>query len=203
MEMADNKSMPVALENPIPFVAPPHKLWTREECEALTRAGLLQPERYELIAGELILKMGKNYPHMLSLTLLTAWLHSAFGALFVVPEPSIDLHPEDNPTSEPEPDVIVLNRSVRELSARPRPEELWLVAEISSTTLSFDRTVKARLYARAGIVEYWVLDVEGRRLIVHRRPENGRYLDVVAYLEDESVATLGAPEVMTRVGDLL
>ena len=190
------------METPITFDAPPHKLWTRAECELLERAGVLELERFELIAGELILKMGKNHPHMLSLLLLMSWLQGVFGNLFVVPEASIDLHPEDNPTSEPEPDVIVLNRSMRELSARPRPADLRLVAEVADTTLSFDLAVKARLYARAGIVEYWVLDLRGRRLISHRRPEGGRYLDVVAYSEEELVSTLGVPAVSIRVGEL-
>jgi Uma2 family endonuclease len=203
MEMADNKSMPVAIENPIPFVAPPHKLWTREECAVLERTGVLDLERYELIGGELVLKMGKNQPHMLVQALLLSWLQSIFGALFALQDPTIDLHPAENSTNEPQPDVIVLDRSIRAISGRPRPEHLLLVAEVSGATLSFDLTVKAGLYARAEIPEYWVLDLNGRRMIVHRRPENGRYLDVVAYLEDESVATLGAPEVMTRVGDLL
>ena len=44
------------------------------------------------------------------------WLLSVFGNGFVVPEPSIDVRPEDNPTSEPEPDIVVLNRPLRELS---------------------------------------------------------------------------------------
>lgn len=52
--------MPVALEAPITVTAPPHKLWTRAECEALERAGVLEMERYELVGGELVLKLGKN-----------------------------------------------------------------------------------------------------------------------------------------------
>ena len=64
--------MPVAMEIAGTYTAPPHKLWTREECVAMERAGVLELGRYELIAGELILKMGKNYRHMLLLGLLTA-----------------------------------------------------------------------------------------------------------------------------------
>lgn len=160
--------MPVAMEIPGTYTPPPHKLWTREECAAMERAGL----------------------------------HSVFGGLYVMSEPSIDLRPEDNPTSEPAPDFVVLNRSVRELASRPRPADLRLLAEVSSTTLSFDLTVKAVLYARAGIVEYWVVDVEGRRVIVHRRPKDGSYRDVAAYGAGERVATLGAPEQTILVEEL-
>jgi len=67
------------------------------------------------------------------------------------------------------------------------------VVEIADTTLAFDLTVKAALYARAGILEYWVLDLTGRRLIVHRDPKGGGYASVTAYSEHESIAPLSAP----------
>jgi Uma2 family endonuclease len=168
----------------------------------MERAGLLEPRRYELIVGELVLKMGKNRAHMVTVLLLMAWLHNVYGSLFVMQEPSIDVHPEDNPTSDPEPDVVVLRRSGRELTANPKPEDLRFVAEVSNTTLSFDMKVKAGLYARAGIAEYWVVDVDGRRVIVHRRPEDGLYRDVAASGAGERVATLGAPEETILVEEL-
>ena len=194
--------MPTLLEAVMDGPPRPHKLWTREDCAVLEKAGLVEAERYELIEGELILKMGKNYPHVLALTCLVTWLQACFGAMSVIYEAPIDLRPEDHPTSEPEPDVSVLVRSVREFSSHPRPQDLRLVAEVADSSLAFDLTTKARLYARSGIVEYWVLDVDGRRLIVHREPVEGRYQSVVAFGEEERVATLAAPERDVRVGDL-
>ena len=151
--------MPVVMDAPASFDAPPHKLWTRQECASLERAGVLDMERYELIAGELVLKMGKNYPHILAQALLAAWLQRVFGALQVLQEPTIEVHPEDAPTSEPEPDVAVLNRPLPEIAHRPRSAGILLVAEVSNSSLSFDLTVKATLYARAPIPEYWVLEI--------------------------------------------
>ncbi len=197
--------MPFALE--ISALAggppPPHKRWTRDECAVLEKAGLFELQRYELLEGELVLKTEKNHPHMRAVLLLAAWLRQVYGQNFVVQEPAIDVRPEDNPSSEPEPDAIVLNRSFLELTSRARPEELLLVAEVFSTTLAFDLTAKARLYARAGIAEYWVLDLEGRRLIVHLNPVEGAYRSVTAYDEDELVSTLSAPANEVRVGELL
>lgn len=66
--------------------------------------------------------------------------------------------------------------------------------EITDSTLRFDLTVKAGLYARAQIVEYWVADLTARRLIVHREPQPGGYRSVVAYSESERVAPLAAPQ---------
>ena len=65
--------------------------------------------------------------------------------------------------------------------------------EVSDSTLAFDLGPKARLYARAEIPEYWVFDVNGRRLIVHRDPQAGRYSAVTAYAEGESCTALSMP----------
>ncbi|MGI8743827.1 MAG: Uma2 family endonuclease [Bryobacteraceae bacterium] len=113
----------------------------------------------------------------------------------------INVAPEDNPTNEPEPDLIVLNRHLSHFtSSNPRPEDLHLVVEVADATLSFDLTTKAALYARAGIVEYWALDVRARRLIVHRNPRMGSYTTILVYAEHEGVAPLAAPDSEFRVG---
>lgn len=182
---------------------PPHKRWTREECTVLERTGLLNLERYELVEGELILKVPKSVPHMASVMLLMEWLIGLFGMRFVVQEPSIDVAPEDNPISEPEPDIVVLTRPLTSRSPKPGPETIRLLIEVSVTSLAFDLGAKAALYARAGLSDYWVLDVNGRRMIVHRDPAEGRYCSIVAYGEDELISPLAAPDASIRVRDLL
>ncbi len=174
---------------------PPRKLWTRMELAAAESIGL-DLTRYELIEGDLINKMGKNWPHVSSLVLLQKWLVMVFGAEFVAPEAPVDVAPEDNPTSEPQPDLVVLTQDVTEfVCVKPKPEDIHLVVEISDSTLAFDLGTKAALYARAGIIEYWVLDLQGRSLTVHRAPHAGRYLDVAVYSEAEAVAPLAAPDL--------
>jgi Uma2 family endonuclease len=173
---------------------PPRKRWTRTECERLEAAGIFEQQHVELIEGELIVKMSKNPPHVDAAALLLGWLIQVFGARFVNHEAPIDVAPEDNPTSEPVPDMILLKRKFTGFgSSRPQPGDLELVIEIADTSLAFDLNIKAALYARAGIIEYWVLDVPGRRLIVHRDPQNGEYGSVTAYNEHENLAPLSAP----------
>jgi Uma2 family endonuclease len=180
---------------------PPRKLWTREGCAVLVNAGLIEPEQYELVEGELIRRVDKKYPHGRAGGRLVRWLVGILGDR-VLPEHSINVAPEDDPTSEPQPDVIVLTPSDSKYSSNPGPGDIRLVAEVSDSTLAFDLNTKSRLYARAGIPEYWVLDVKGRRLIMHRDPSEGRYRLVVAYGEEEMV-TCVAPEAQVRVSDLL
>jgi hypothetical protein len=197
--------MPTALiDVPLSLAAegPRRKRWTRAECAALEAAGVLDLSHLELIGGELIDRMGKKWPHVTSHKLMQLLLEGLFGTRFVLSEAPIDVAPEDSPTNEPEPDLIVLSRDfISFRSVKPRPGDLRLVVEIADTTLSFDRTTKAALYARAGIIEYWVLDVSGRRLIVHRHPQLGKYTTVVAYSESESIAPLAAPDALFKIAE--
>ncbi len=177
-----------------PETGPRRKRWTRQECERMEQIGLLSG-RYELIDGEILDRMGQNPPHVFVLLVLLDWLRDLFGASYVRVEAPISLAGEDGQVSEPLPDLAV-TRQVREAYRlhHPGPADVELVVEVSETTLNFDITTKAALYARAAISEYWVVDVTGARVIVHRQPEAGAYADVRAYTADEPVAPIGKPE---------
>jgi Uma2 family endonuclease len=198
--------MPVELTiapNPPAPPSPPRKRWTRAECAALESSGAWDQQKLELIDGELIGKMGNNRPHVVALARILYWLMDVFGRNQVSQEAPIDVAPEDNPTNEPEPDAIVFKLPASAFqTGPPQPSELALVVEVADTTLRFDLTVKAGLYARAGIVEYWVVDVTGRRLIVHREPAPGGYRSVVAYSEFEKVTPHTSPHSELLVGDI-
>jgi len=191
----------IVTEIPRPSPAePPRKRWTRPECVALETSGIWAQQHLELIEGELLSKMGKKRPHTNVMVIMHAWLLRVFGEQYVNQEAPIDVAPEDNPTNEPEPDLIVLTKPSREFKDNPQPSDLRLVVEISDSTLGFDLTTKARLYARARIVEYWVVDIPGRRIIVHRDPPEGQYRSVIAYAEQESVKPLASPDGEFPVG---
>ena len=181
---------------------PPRKKWNRAECEVLEAYGVWDQQHLELIGGELIDKVGKKRPHVITLTLVQAWLVRVFREQFVNPEAPIDVAPEENALNEPEPDLIVLARPQDEIrTGNPQPADLRLGVEISDTTLAFDMKVKAPLYARAGIVEYWIVDIAGRRVIVHRDPRSGAYQSVEAYAEHEAVHPLASPQNGLAVRD--
>lgn len=186
-------------------VPSPYRIrWTRANCEDFQARGLLQPGNYELIEGEIIRKREQKRPHSAAVGRLNAWCISVFTGDFVQTQASINVALEDNPTSEPEPDVFVLNRSIEHFPvAFPTPDDLLLVAEVSDTTLAFDLSTKAVLYARARIVEYWVLDVVGRTLTAHRNPIGDRYQNVIRYSAYESISTLARPDATVIVSALL
>jgi Uma2 family endonuclease len=185
--------VPEALKNPL------RRHWTRRERERLEGMGVLDGARWELIEGELLRKLPKKRPHVQALAILTGWLISIFGGRVNVGAP-IDVAPKDNPTSEPEPDLIVLRPAYGDpWKTTPQAQDVLLAVEVSDTTFDFDSTVKAGLYARAGLREYWVVDLNGRRLIVHRDPAGGRYRSIMAYGEDEQVNPLAAPAAAFQV----
>jgi Uma2 family endonuclease len=129
-----------------------------------------------------------------ALARLHTCLSAIFGPRFVEIGAPIDVAREDNRWSEPEPDIIVTRQdALKYPTDNPPAAEILLVVEVADSTLGFDLKTKARLYARAEIVEYWVVDVTGRRIIVHREPIGGAYAAIAAFSENESIAPLAAP----------
>ena len=182
---------------------PPRKRWTRDECEKLEMYGLLEAHRYELIEGDLIDKMGKNQPHIIWLALFQAWFTHRFAGR-VLAEATLDVSQEFEPTSEPQPDLMVLRSPITAyLERRPRPADVELLLEVADSTIAFDAIVKAGLYARAGIADYWVVDVNVRHLLVFRNPVDGEYRTATTHAADESVSPLAAPDATLSINDIL
>jgi Uma2 family endonuclease len=152
-------------------------------------AGLFDGRRFELLDGELIDKMGQNPPHASAIQLLLEWLVTLYGAARVRVQLPIDVAPADRPRNEPEPDVVALAQKKSEFTRRhPRGDELLLAVEVADTSLLGDLTTKRDLYARAGVPEYWVLDLNARRVIVHRASSGRGYAHIMTVAEHESIA---------------
>lgn len=189
---------------PEPMSAPRRILWTRDQVEALQERGFLdRNRRYEIIEGE-IYEMSENPPHAGAVLLLRNFLQNVFGQDFVRSQTAVDVGTADPTLNSPLPDVAVTKELLSAYFGRfPGPDDLLLVAEVSDTTLRYDLRQKARLYAQAGFVEYWVVDITGRRLVVHRQPGAEGYADVSLYTEGQQVATLARPDRPVNVAALL
>jgi Uma2 family endonuclease len=186
----------------LPPESSPHAiLWTRDDCAKMEAAGVLN-YRYELVEG-VVIKVGQNMPHGALIMLILEWVVEAFMRACVVTQVSIDVRPEDNPTNEPMPDVLVLTRPAMSFTERATPPDIRLLIEAADTTVRYDLTTKASLYARAGIVEYWVVSLPDRKLTVHRDPQQGAYRDLRTYREHEQVTPLAAPDKPVVVARLL
>ena len=177
--------------------------WTVEACDRLMELGLLEG-RNEVLDGEIVSKMGQNPAHSNALKRLMRVLSSLFGLDFVWVQSPLTLPAPDNIYNEPKPDLAVTRGSEDAYADRhPGPEDVRLVVEVSDTTLRTDLLLKARLYARAGIPEYWILDLNSRKLHVHRDPVEGEYSLLAAYGEAETIAPLGDPNVSVSITEIL
>lgn len=172
---------------------------TRNHVYALLNAGLLDGGRYELIEGELIEKMLQNPPHRHSCRKATIALEDVFSRERVDSQGPIVI----DETNEPEPDVYVLQASLLSYESTPLASDVELIVEMSDSTLRVDRTEKMLMYGSAGIPEYWVLDVNRRRLIVHREPQEDGYGSFDTLGEDSTVVPLAAPNASILVSSLL
>ena len=190
---------------PAPEIAPrgpERKRFTRQEVECLTAAGVLAGQRLELIDGDLIDKMGQNPPHALAIRLLLKWLTSFLEGDMILVQLPVQASGDDSERSLPEPDLAVLKERIDLQRRHPRGDEMALVIEVSDTTAAFDRGRKAAIYAKAGVPEYWVLDLSSRILAAHRETDGVQYRQIRLYSEDESVAPLGRSE-RVKVADVL
>ena len=104
--------------------------------------------------------------------------------------------------SEPEPDVAVVRGGPRDYLEQ-HPRTALLVVAVSKSTLAFDRGTKSRLYAEAGIEDYWVVNLVDRCLEVFRQPIGGEYANRSRYEHDAKVTPLAAPDSLVKLADLL
>jgi Uma2 family endonuclease len=181
--------------------------WTRKEYEHFVELGVLhEDEPIELIGGQMVVAEPKNSPHATAVGLTADALRSAFGSGWVVREQDpVALDDE----SEPEPDVAVVPGRIRDYS-HAHPELPALIVEVADASIAFDRRYKGSLYARAGIADYWIVNVRRRVLEVYREPVIapaacfGWKYDRVRILKLEAtVSPLVLPDATIAVADLL
>jgi Uma2 family endonuclease len=169
---------------------PRRKVWTRDEVARLT--DLFAGQRYELIEGDLINKVGQAPPHAYVVALLNTLFAGTFHGRVRVQLP-ITLPDPQGITSEPEPDIVVLHQGIPSsefLHRHPSPSELSLLIEVADATYQMDRETKARLYARSGIELYWIIDIPQRRVIV-LQGSGDEYKSATIYTAGEGIAFEG------------
>ena len=196
---------PVSIPAPLPVfetLAPTEngrKRWTREEMEELENSGFLTG-RYELLDGEIISKMGQNAPHSAAVMCVIAYLLAIFGRTRLRTQTTMEVKGKDKKGNRPEPDVFVLREPLKRVA---KGTDVLLIVEVSDTTLNDDLDRKKTLYARAGVAEYWVLDVTKRRLFVFRNPSGETWDEPIELMPKDSVSCLAAPDNLIKVSELL
>lgn len=176
----------------------PRRLFTVAEVERMVEVGLIEEgERIELVEGELIPMSPKGSEHeILKAALNACWARRCPPDMLFVPETTFRLSLD----TYLEPDFVVVARStgIRRLDG----SSALLAVEIGASSLGYDLGRKARVYAKFGIRELWVIDVGSRILHVLKRPGPDGYLDVTPWHADDVVTPTLAPAFALRLADL-
>lgn len=181
------------------------KRWTRQEYDRMAEAGVFDPgERVQLLEGEIIAMTPQNSPHAVAIGKTERALERLYGPNVWV---RVQMPMLIDPDSEPEPDLAVVPGQP-DAYLKEHPRTALLVVEVADTTLALDRDRKARIYARAGIPEYWIVNLTERCLEVYRDPmtppgQPASYRAARTLGPSETIAPLAAPSTSVAVADLL
>jgi Uma2 family endonuclease len=172
-----------------------------ERFDKMIAAGVLTKyDRVELIEGDMINEPGINPPHSAVTARLNELLVLSVGrSVTVSPCGSVRL----GDFSVPQPDLMLLKR--REdfyFGRRPTASEVLLLIEVSDSSFAYDQSTKRALYARYGVEEYWVVDVQGERVFVYGEPAGEGYARVVECTGADIVSPRAEPAVKIQVGTL-
>jgi Uma2 family endonuclease len=172
-----------------------------EEYLRMGEAGVFASEaRLELIEGEIVEMAPIGSRHAGTVALLTELFVRQAGGRATVWAQNPVIASE---RSVPQPDLALLEpRADKYFSGHPQPADVLLVVEVSDTTLRFDLSTKVPLYARAGIAEVWVVDLDKRAVRVFREPDPSGYRTSFTASGDEKVSARALPEVALAVSAL-
>jgi Uma2 family endonuclease len=176
--------------------------FTVAEYHRMGEAGIFPPrDRIELIRGEIIQMAPIGSRHSACVARLTDLLLGRLrGQAILWAQNPLTILPE----SEPQPDIMLLGyRADFYRDALPIPADTALLIEVAEASLRFDRTVKAALYAEAGVREYWIVDLESEHVEVHREPAGGRFQHVERIDRDGRLAPAAFPDFVIRVTDIV
>jgi Uma2 family endonuclease len=171
---------------------------TTADYHRMAEAGILAAdESVELIAGQIIQKMPKGPIHSALCKRIEKLIERLLGdqALVRLQDPiQLDIY------SEPEPNIAVVRANVNFYAdAHPIPSEVYLIIEISDSTVERDLSAKADLYAAAGIADYWVVNVKSQQLHVFREPQCDGYQRQTILKAQQSVSLLAFPDCAIAV----
>lgn len=178
------------------------RLWTVDEYERMIACGVIkEDDRIELIEGEILQMSPIGSRHAAAVDRLAAlFFESLRGRCIVRVQNPIQLPPR----SEPQPDLTLLRpRDDFYASAHPGAADVLLAIEGADASLEYDRQVKIPVYARHGVIEAWLLDLEHDVVIVHREPRQDGYAVAQTLRRGEAVTPLMFSEQAIAIDALL
>lgn len=181
------------------------KRWTVQNYHHMSELGILDSnERTELINGQILLMAAKGTPHVTSLYLLANALRDQLGSVAPIPLIRTQDPIQLDDFSELEPDLAIVRGTVLDYADHhPRPDQVDLIVEVADSTLKHDCEIKDKLYAQAGIADYWVLDLKNRQLHIFRNPTPTGYTSHLILTSPNQASPLAFPNIAIALISIL
>ena len=172
--------------------------FTVAEILRMQDAGIIsEDENFELIEGEIVPMQAKTHVHELIKSALNIAIVRALpDRLWLGVETTIYL----SPNTFVEPDLVVYPTGIK--LEEVKGSDILLGIEVALTSLAYDRGLKARLYARHGVNELWVIDAERRRTLVHSGPRAESWRSVVEFSPNDELTSAALPGFKVRLGSI-
>ena len=173
--------------------------WSIDDYHLMIKSGVLNNRVCEFIEGEIIEVSPESPLHRFTNDSVAEYLREQFAGLAKI----FESHPITLDNSEPEPDIAIVRLpNTNYLNRHPYPEDIYWLIEISNTTLEDDLNRKKRIYANAGINEYWIIDLKNTELIVFREPSQNDYKTRVTF-NNGAIAPVFFPNIQLNVERML
>jgi Uma2 family endonuclease len=169
----------------------------RVEYDRLVELGYFEDEKIELLEGHLVAMSPQGAEHTYVITKLNMLFAQAIGTRALVQVQGPFAASDD---SEPEPDLALI---ANEDFSHQHPAHAFLLVEVAQSSLRKDRLIKAALYARAGIAEYWIVNLADRVIEVHRAARDDRYTSVTAHGPGDTISPEAFSDIRVPIADLL
>jgi Uma2 family endonuclease len=182
----------------------PRRAFTVEDISRMIEAGVIgEDEKFELIEGEVVMMAAKGIAHeLLKSALIVAIVRALPDHLTIGVEATLRF----TDTLMLEPDIAVFPKDLFRKSAtgfaRLDPGEAQLVIEVAASNLAYDKGLKARLYARHGVKEFWVVDANDRSAWVHTEPCGEGWSSIIKRGPQEALSTATLPGLSIRLGEI-
>jgi Uma2 family endonuclease len=171
-----------------------------EEFHKLGEVGIFRPrDRVELLDGEIIVMSPIGIRHVQAVSWINeCFVEQARRRYLVSPGNPVWLHE----FSEPQPDMMLVPR-VRKMEHHPRPHDVFLLVEVSDSSLTYDRDRKLKAYASAAVREYWIVNLQQDVIEVFREPSDGKYNVALTFIAGQTLSPLAFADVTVSVAEII
>ncbi len=178
------------------------KRFTVTEFQRMVETGIIEEgSPYELLNGEIVHMASIGSKHASKVSRINAHLSKTLQQVHII---AVQNPIELGAFSQPEPDIAILHwQDDFYESGHPTAQDIYLLIEVSDTTLNYDRTHKLPIYAESGIAEYWIVNLLDNQIEVYRKPSGKIYQSIETFTKGQTLTIELLPNVTIAVDDLL